>query len=99
MAQGFDRADVTLAADTATRLSTLLAAEGYTGRILPGFLEIDSQDVADLLRGDSSDVETNGVPTSVFSWPSPTGEPSRVWLHSTTGGAIRVTYSPKTSLQ
>lgn len=101
MAQGF--ADkITLVAATATRLSTALAAAGYAGRMIGNFLEIDDFALADLRRGDASDVSaTVGVPISgvnggVFrresSDPAAPVDPSRIFLFSTAGGDIGVTF-------
>lgn len=101
MAQGW--ADkITLGAGVATRLSAALAAAGYAGRMLGSFLEIDDLALADLRRGDASDVSaTVGVPVSgvnggIFRRESASPEapvdPSRIWLFSATGGDIGVTF-------
>lgn len=93
---------ITLVAATATRLSSALAAAGYTGRMLGKFLEIDDFALADLRRGDASDVSaTVGVPISgvnggVFrrdsNDPSAPVDPGALWLFSTAGGDIGVTF-------
>lgn len=101
MAQRF--ADkITLVAATATRLSTALAAAGYTGSMIGSFLEIDDFALADLRQGDASDVSaTVGVPVSgvnggIFrresSSPQAPVDPSRIWLFSTAGGDIGVVF-------
>lgn len=101
MALGF--ADkITLPAATATRLSTALTAAGYTGRMIGSFLEIDDFALADLRRGDGSDVSaTVGVPVSGVNGgvyrresadPSAPIDPGRIWLFSTVGGDIGVTF-------
>lgn len=94
---------ITLVAATATRLSTALAAAGYAGSMIGSFLEIDDLALADLRRGDASDVSaTVGTPISgvnggIFrregSRLAPV-DPSRIWLFSTTGGDIGVTFEP-----
>lgn len=101
MAQSFAN-KITLVAATATRLSTALAAAGYVGRMVGKFLEIDDFALADLRRGDSSSVSaTVGVPISgvnsgVFrreaSDPSAPVDPGAIWLFSTTGGDVGVTF-------
>lgn len=93
---------ITLVAATATRLSTALAAAGYTGRMLGKFLEIDDFALADLRRGDSSSVSaTVGVPISGVNGgifrresqdPSAVVDPGAVWLFSAAGGDIGVTF-------
>lgn len=101
MAKGF--ADkITLVAATATRLSDALAAAGYTGSMIGSFLEIDDFALADLRRGDASDVSAAvGVPISGVNggvYRRESGhqaapvDPSRIWLFSTTGGDIGVTF-------
>lgn len=93
---------ITLPAATATRLSTALAAAGYAGRMLGKFLMIDDLALTDLRRGDSSSVSaTVGVPVSgvnngIFqresSSPEGSIDPGGIWLFSTTGGDIAVTF-------
>lgn len=100
MALGF--ADkITLVAATATRLSTALAAAGYAGRMVGSFLEIDDLALADLRRGDDSDVSaTVGTPISGVNGgiyrreasPGAVVDPARIWLFSATGGDIGVTF-------
>lgn len=103
MARGF--ADtITLAAGTATRLSDALAAAGYAGSMVGSFLEIDDFALADLRRGDASDVSaTTGTPISGVNagvyrresgHPGAPVDPSRIWLFSATGGDIGVTFEP-----
>lgn len=96
MAKSFDRADVTVPAATAVNLATLMTTEGYTGHFAGSFLEIDAQGVSDLLRGESSaDVATKGRPCGQFSRTAPpVVDPSRIWLYSTTGGEIGITFEP-----
>lgn len=101
MAQTFAN-KITLTAAAATRLSTALAAAGYTGRMVGKFLEIDDLALTDLRRGDSSSVSaTVGVPISGANngiyrreATSPEGavDPGALWLFSTTGGDIAVTF-------
>lgn len=100
MALGF--ADkITLGAGVAIRLSTALASAGYAGPMVGSFLEIDDLALADLRRGDASDVSaTVGVPISgvnggIYRREASHGavvDPSRVWLFSATGGDIGVTF-------
>lgn len=101
MAQIFTN-KITLAAATATRLSAALAAAGYTGRMVGKFLEIDDFALTDLRRGDSSSVSaTVGVPISGVnngiyrreaSDPSAAVDSGAIWLFSTAGGDIGVTF-------
>lgn len=100
MARGF--ADkITLVAATATRLSDALAAAGYTGHMAGGYLQIDDLALADLRRGDASDVSASvGVPISGVDggvWQRnapPAIDPGSIWLFSTTGGDIAVVFDP-----
>lgn len=103
MARGF--ADkITLAAGTATRLSDALIAAGYTGSMIGSFLEIDDFALTDLRRGDASDVSaTIGTPISGVNGgiyrresghPGAPVDPGRIYLFSTTGGDIGVTFEP-----
>ena len=103
MAKGF--ADkITLVAATATKLSDALAAAGYAGSMIGSFLEIDDLALTDLRRGDASDVSaTVGVPVSGVNGgihrresghPGAPVDPSRLYLFSTTGGDIAVTFEP-----
>lgn len=101
MAQAFAN-KITLAAATATRLSTALAAAGYAGRMVGKFLEIDDFALTDLRRGDSSSVSaTVGVPISgvnggIFRREAASLEgavdPGGLWLFSASGGDIGVTF-------
>jgi len=100
MAQRFSSSQVTLAAATAARLSDLLAAEGYTGRMLGKYLQIHAGALADLFQGHSSSVSaTNGVPIPVAApyireagGPEVAIDPGSIWLFSTGGGDIRVIF-------
>jgi hypothetical protein len=102
MAQRFSSSQVTLTAATAHRLSDLLAAEGYTGRMLGKYLQIHSGALADLFQGDSSAVSaTNGVPIPVAApcireagSPELAVDPGSIWLFSTGGGDVRVIFEP-----
>lgn len=103
MARGFAN-KITLVAATATKLSDALAAAGYAGSMIGSFLEIDDLALADLRRGDSSSVSaTVGTPISGVNGgiyrresghPSAPVDPGRIWLFSTTGGDIGVTFEP-----
>lgn len=100
MAQRFSRSNVTLTAATAARLSDLLAAEGYTGRMIGKYLNIHPGALADVFMGDSSSVAAaNGVPiTTTIPFVREAGspelaiDPGAIWLISATGGDIRVTF-------
>lgn len=98
MARAFNRADVTIAAITATNLAAILAAEGFTGSMVGAFLEIDPGVIAgDLFMGDSASVDaTIGRPlTAPFSRSAPpVVDPSRIWLYSVAGGEFAVTFEP-----
>lgn len=95
----YDFGDLTLAAATAERLSTLLIAEGYTGNFIGAFLEIDPQALADVYHGSSSAVDAtvgrafNGnIYTRQATAPRSCVDPSRIWLFSTGGGSVGVTF-------
>lgn len=100
MAQRFASADVTLTAATAHRLSDLMAAEGYTGRMIGKFLSIHAGALADLFQGHDSTVDAaNGVPVPVAAPfvreagdPGSAIDPGAIWLFSTTGGDIRIVF-------
>lgn len=100
MARGFIN-KITLSAATATNLAAALAAAGYTGSMVGGFLEIDDFALTDLRRGDSSSVSaTVGVPISgvnngIYRRDVGTVDPGGIWLFSTTGGDIGVTFHPR----
>jgi hypothetical protein len=89
---------ITLAAGTATRLSAALATAGFTGPMVGKFLEIDDYALADLRRGDSSSVSaTVGTPISgvnggVYRRETGVIDPGAIWLFSTAGGDIGVTF-------
>lgn len=90
---------ITLAAGTATRLSTALAAAGYTGSMIGKFLQIDDLALADLRQGDSTSVSASvgvaisGVNGGIFNRTSPPFiDPGGVWLFSTAGGDIAVIF-------
>jgi len=101
MAQSFTN-KITLTAATATRLSTALAAAGYTGRMVGKFLQIDDGALTDLRRGDSSSVSAtvgvpisgvnNGIFTRESSDPAGPVDPGAIWLYSAAGGDINVTF-------
>lgn len=95
MAQAYSRNSATLAAATATRLSTLLAAEGYTGRMVGAFLEI-IDDIGDMVMADSAtNISTTGRVVGSFSRTAPPAvDPSRIWLYSATGGNFTLTFEP-----
>lgn len=103
MALGFAN-KITLGAATATRLSTALLAAGYLGSMVGAFLEIDDFALTDLRRGDSSAVSAtvgtpiSGVNNGVYRRESTDVrgaiDPARIWLFSTTGGDIGVTFEP-----
>lgn len=92
--------DVTLAAATAVRLSTLLIAEGYAGNFIGAFLRISSQALTDVFQGSTSSVSaTVGTPIPVGTHsdrvagaPRWCVDPSRIWLFSTAGGSIGVVF-------
>lgn len=92
--------DVTLPAGSATRLSTLLITEGYTGNFIGAYLQISSQALTDVFQGSSSSVSaTVGTPIPVGTHSirqAGTGrwcvDPSRIWLFSTAGGNIGVVF-------
>lgn len=100
MAKGF--ADVvTLAAATATNLADALATAGYAGSMVGAYLQIDDLALTDLRRGDASDVSASvGTPISAVTGgiytrqAPPVVDPSRIWLFSTAGGNITVTFEP-----
>lgn len=89
---------ITLVAGTATRLSAALAAAGYTGSMVGRFLEIDDYALTDLRRGDSSSTSaTVGTPISgvnggVYRRETGVIDPGGIWLFSTAGGDIGVTF-------
>jgi hypothetical protein len=100
MAQRFSRSNLTLVAATPARLSDVLAAEGYAGRMIGKHLNIHPGALADLFVGDSSSVSAaNGVPiTTTLPYVREAGspelaiDPGSIWLFSTGGGDIRVTF-------
>lgn len=100
MASSFNAGDVTLAAATAVRLSTLLIAEGFLGNFIGAFLDINSKALTDVFQGSSASVDaTTGRPIPVgtsmqrvASAPRWCVDPSRIWLFSTAGGSISVTF-------
>lgn len=100
MAQGYAKSTLTLAAATAQRLSDLLAAEGYTGRMLGKFLRIHPGALTDVFRGTDNTVSaTTGVPvTSTIPYqresnsPQAVIDPGNIWLFSTAGGDVQVTF-------
>lgn len=96
MAIGFDKSTVTLAPNTAARLSDLLVAEGYTGSMVGAFLEIDAGALTDVYHGgDSSVSSTTGRLLSTFVRTAPPViDPGGIWLKSATGGDIEVTFEP-----
>lgn len=100
MARGFAN-KITLVAATATRLSDALVAAGYTGRMIGKYLMIDDYALADLRRGDSSSVSAtvgtpiSGVDSGVYVRDTEVIDPGGIWLFSTAGGDIGVTFEPK----
>lgn len=101
MAKGFAKSTVTLAAGVAARLSDLLLAEGYTGSMVGKYLWIDDPAIGDLRRGADSAVDaTEGIPiaTSVpyirRGKPGLAIDPGSIWLFSTIGGDISVSFDP-----
>lgn len=96
MARGF--ADkITLVAATATRLSAALAAAGYAGHMAGGYLLIDDLALTDLRRGDDSDVSATVGVAVAGTWERtapPAIDPGGIWLFSTAGGDISVTFNP-----
>lgn len=102
MPKGFVSNIATLTAATAVRLSDLLVAEGYAGRMLGKFLEIDDQALTDLRYGDSSSLSgttgrpisgiNNGILTRTASGPNGAIDPGSIWLFSTAGGEIGITF-------
>lgn len=99
MAQVFD-GPITLTAATATRLSTALVAAGYTGSMIGKFLDFNSLALADLFHGSSSAVSavTGRALGAGLSWRREAQSPrlcvdaASVWLFSTGGGALTVTF-------
>lgn len=99
MAQAFSKSTVTLAVATAQNLAALLAAEGYTGSMAGSFLEIeDNVPLGDVFWGGDNTVDAaTGRPLTVpFSRTAQMGavDPSRIWLFSTAGGDISVSFEP-----
>lgn len=91
---------ITVPAATASRLSTLMVAAGYTGNFIGAHLEVASQAVADLFHGPTSGVTSaNGRALAAGAtllrqaqasrWCV---DPSRIWLISATGGVIGVSF-------
>lgn len=99
MAKGFASSQVTLAAATATNLAALLAAEGYAGSMIGGRLFIHANALTDLFYGHDNTVSaTNGIDIDandpyILTHP-PVIDPSRIWLFSTGGGDISVSFDP-----
>lgn len=100
MARAFDKSTVSLTALTAHRVSDLLVAEGYTGRMVGAFLEIeDAGGLGDVYHGDDNAVDaTTGRLLTLFTRSATPGaavDPSRYWVYSTGGGDISITFEPK----
>lgn len=99
MAKGFASSQVTLAAATAQNLAALLAAEGYTGSMAGARLWIHANALTDVFRGHDNTVSaTNGIDIDandpfILEYP-PVVDPSRIWLFSTGGGDISVSFEP-----
>lgn len=99
MAIIFNRSTASIAAATATRLSDILAAEGYAGHMAGQFLEISPGALTDLFMGDSSSVSaSNGRPVQTpFNQQASPGravDPGGIWLFSTGGGDFELTFIP-----
>lgn len=96
MARAFDKATVTLAAATAQNLAALLLAEGYTGSMVGAFLEMDAGALSDVFHGGDNTVDAaTGRPLTAYNRTAPpVVDPSRIWLFSTGGGDIEVTFEP-----
>lgn len=95
----FDAGTVTLTALTAAQLSTLMVTEGYTGNFIGAFLEIDPQALVDVYHGADATVDaTTGrsfnanIYTRQAMSPRTCVDPSRIWLYSTGGGDVGVTF-------
>lgn len=91
---------ITLVAATATNLAAALVAAGYTGSMMGKFLEIDDLALTDLRRGDSASVSgsvgtlISGVNAGIFRREANGGtvDAHGIWLFSTAGGAITVSF-------
>lgn len=106
MGQGYAKATATIAAATATRLSAILTAEGYTGSMIGKYLRIDAgaAGILSLYRGADSLVSAvNGIDIAAMTppvWeriaPSPelAVDPANIWLFSTAGGDFGLTFEP-----
>lgn len=96
MAKGFSSSKLTLAVATAQNLATLLAAEGYTGSMVGGYLSLDKQALTDVFYGHDGTVDaTVGRALATLERRAPPViDPSRIWLFSTAGGEIGCTFEP-----
>lgn len=94
MSKAFNSSTATVPAATAISVAELLAAEGYTGSMVGIFLQIDKQALATLFMGHDSTVDAaTGRAVTVFTRTSPPAvDPSRIWLFSTAGGEIGLTF-------
>lgn len=99
MPVGFGKSTVTLAAATAQRLSDLLVAEGYTGSMIGAFMELSPLALTDVYYGNDSTVSaTTGRkmddPISRQGFFGRAVDPGSMWLFSTAGGDIEVSFEP-----
>lgn len=100
MAKGFSIGTLTLAVGTAQNLAALMLAEGYTGSMVGGYLQIHTKALTDVFMGhDSTLTAANGRDLDSEAKPftrqaPPAVDPSRIWLFSTAGGDISVTFEP-----
>jgi hypothetical protein len=104
MAQGYAKSTATIAPATATRLSAILAAEGYTGGMIGKYLQIQPGGLVTLSLGfDSSVTVANGInipslTSAMWERTAPSPElaidPGMVWLISTAGGDFVLSFEP-----